>query len=65
MQNVMLEQKHLHLVQIVESERTAKKNYSDQCEELDAKVHDLEAKVTSATISHASYIFYQFYTLST
>lgn len=38
LQKEELEQKHLHLVQIVESEKTAKWQYTQQCEELTMEI---------------------------
>ena len=40
-----LEQKHLHLVQIVETEKTAKSHYTQQCEELTIEIKKLRAEV--------------------
>jgi hypothetical protein len=40
-----LEQKHLHLLQIVESEKTAKWQYTQQCEELASEIKKLRAEV--------------------
>ncbi|RWS29802.1 ras-specific guanine nucleotide-releasing factor 1-like protein [Leptotrombidium deliense] len=41
LQKEELEQKHLHLVQIVESEKTAKWQYTQQCEELTMEIKKL------------------------
>lgn len=46
LQKEELEQKHLHLVQIVESEKTAKWQYTQQCEELTMEIKKLRAEVT-------------------
>ncbi|CAH1397597.1 unnamed protein product [Nezara viridula] len=40
-----LEQKHLHLLQIVESERTAKLQYIQQCEELGTEIKKLRTEL--------------------
>lgn len=40
-----LEQKHLHIIQILESERQAKWHYVQQTEELVAEVKKLKAEV--------------------
>ena len=45
LQKEELEQKHLHLVQIVESEKTAKWQYTQQCEELTMEIKKLRAEV--------------------
>lgn len=45
LQKEELEQKHLHLVQIVESEKTAKWQYTQQCEELTIEIKKLRAEV--------------------
>ncbi|XP_076333763.1 ras-specific guanine nucleotide-releasing factor 1-like isoform X2 [Tachypleus tridentatus] len=45
LQKEELEQKHLHLVQIVESEKTAKWQYTQQCEELTCEIKKLRAEV--------------------
>ncbi|XP_015792676.1 ras-specific guanine nucleotide-releasing factor 2-like isoform X4 [Tetranychus urticae] len=42
-----LEQKHLHLVQIVETEKTAKSHYTQQCEELTIEIKKLRAELCS------------------
>ncbi|KAL1435447.1 hypothetical protein MTO96_000122 [Rhipicephalus appendiculatus] len=47
LQKEELEQKHLHLVQIVESEKTAKWQYTQQCEELTVEIKKLRAEVQS------------------
>ncbi|GBM62083.1 Ras-specific guanine nucleotide-releasing factor 2 [Araneus ventricosus] len=44
LQKEELEQKHLHLVQIVESEKTAKWQYTQQCEELTIEIKKLRAE---------------------
>jgi len=45
LQKEELEQKHLHLLQIVESEKTAKWQYTQQCEELASEIKKLRAEV--------------------
>lgn len=45
LQKEELEQKHLHLVQIVESEKTAKWQYTQQCEELTMEIMKLRAEL--------------------
>lgn len=45
LQKEELEQKHLHLVQIVESEKTAKWQYTQQCEELTMEIKKLRNEV--------------------
>ncbi|KAJ8969025.1 hypothetical protein NQ317_013831 [Molorchus minor] len=40
-----LEQKHLHLLQVVESEKTAKWQYTQQCEELATEIKKLRAEL--------------------
>ncbi|XP_042899725.1 ras-specific guanine nucleotide-releasing factor 2-like isoform X2 [Parasteatoda tepidariorum] len=47
LQKEELEQKHLHLVQIVESEKTAKWQYTQQCEELTKEIKNLRAELCS------------------
>jgi uncharacterized HAD superfamily protein len=47
LQKEELEQKHLHLLQIVESEKTAKWQYTQQCEELASEIKKLRAEVRS------------------
>lgn len=46
LQKEELEQKHLHLVQIVESEKTAKWQYTQQCEELTVEIKKLRSEVS-------------------
>lgn len=53
LQKEELEQKHLHLLQIVESEKTAKWQYTQQCEELASEIKKLRAEV-----SHISRVIY-------
>lgn len=48
LQKEELEQKHLHLVQIVESEKTAKWQYSQQCEELTVEINKLRTEASRA-----------------
>ena len=45
LQKEELEQKHLHLLQIVESEKTAKWQYTQQCEELTDEIKQLRSEV--------------------
>lgn len=45
MQKEELEQRHLHLLQVVESEMTAKWQYTQQCEELATEIKKLRAEV--------------------
>ena len=45
LQKEELEQKHLHLLQIVESEKTAKFQYSQQCDELTTEIKKLRNEV--------------------
>ncbi|KAG5880599.1 hypothetical protein JTB14_026570 [Gonioctena quinquepunctata] len=45
LQKEELEQKHLHLLQIVESEKTAKWQYTQQCEELATEIKKLRAEL--------------------
>ena len=47
MQKEELEQKHLHLLQIVESEKTAKWQYTQQCEELTSEIKKLRTEVNN------------------
>ncbi|KAI4502623.1 hypothetical protein M0802_002535 [Mischocyttarus mexicanus] len=47
LQKEELEQKHLHLLQIVESEKTAKWQYTQQCEELASEIKKLRAELCS------------------
>ncbi|KAI1301458.1 Ras-specific guanine nucleotide-releasing factor 2 [Halotydeus destructor] len=47
LQKEELEQKHLHLVQIVESEKTARWQYTQQCEELTMEIKKLRAELCS------------------
>ncbi|XP_020280338.1 ras-specific guanine nucleotide-releasing factor 2-like isoform X2 [Pseudomyrmex gracilis] len=42
-----LEQKHLHLLQIVDSEKTAKWQYTQQCDELTSEIKKLRAEICS------------------
>lgn len=48
LQKEELEQKHLHLLQIVESEKTAKWQYTQQCEELTTEIKKLRNEVSAA-----------------
>ncbi|CAH1153713.1 unnamed protein product [Phaedon cochleariae] len=45
LQKEELEQKHLHLLQIIESEKTAKWQYTQQCEELVTEIKKLRAEL--------------------
>ncbi|KAL3290093.1 hypothetical protein HHI36_023461 [Cryptolaemus montrouzieri] len=45
LQKEELEQKHIHLLQIVESEKTAKWQYTQQCEELASEIKKLRAEL--------------------
>lgn len=45
LQKEELEQKHVHLLQVVESEKTAKWQYTQQCEELASEIRKLRAEV--------------------
>ncbi|RWS12627.1 ras GTP exchange factor-like protein [Dinothrombium tinctorium] len=47
LQKEELEQKHLHLVQIVESEKTAKWQYTQQCEELTMEIKKLRSELNT------------------
>ena len=53
LQKEELEQKHLHLVQIVESEKTAKWQYTQQCEELTMEIKKLRAEVSTNVFSQS------------
>lgn len=50
LQKEELEQKHLHLLQIVESEKTAKWQYTQQCEELASEIKKLRAEVSEHNV---------------
>lgn len=52
LQKEELEQKHLHLLQIVESEKTAKWQYTQQCEELASEIKKLRAEVLTSHSLH-------------
>lgn len=45
LQKEELEQKHVHLLQVVESEKTAKWQYTQQCDELASEIRKLRAEV--------------------
>ena len=45
LQKEELEQKHLHLLQVVESEKTAKWQYTQHCEELSTEIKKLREEV--------------------
>lgn len=49
LQKEELEQKHLHLLQVVESEKTAKWQYTQHCEELASEIKKLRAEVKLPT----------------
>ncbi|KAJ6634992.1 Ras-specific guanine nucleotide-releasing factor 1, partial [Pseudolycoriella hygida] len=48
LQKEELEQKHVHLLQVVESEKTAKWQYTQQCEELTSEIKKLRAEQISS-----------------
>jgi hypothetical protein len=50
LQKEELEQKHVHLLQVVESEKTAKWQYTQQCEELASEIRKLRAEVNMERI---------------
>ncbi|XP_055314318.1 ras-specific guanine nucleotide-releasing factor 2-like isoform X3 [Sitodiplosis mosellana] len=47
LQKEELEQKHVHLLQVVESEKTAKWQYTQQCEELSTEIKKLRNEIFS------------------
>lgn len=47
LQKEELEQKHVHLLQVVESEKTAKWQYSQHCEELASEIKKLRSEINS------------------
>ena len=47
-----LEQKHLHLLQVVESEKTAKWQYTQHCEELTEEIKKLRTEVVESYYVH-------------
>lgn len=49
LQKEELEQKHVHLLQVVESEKTAKWQYTQQCEELSTEIKKLRNEVSMRT----------------
>lgn len=49
LQKEELEQKHVHLLQVVESEKTAKWQYTQQCEELSTEIKKLRNEVSVRT----------------
>jgi len=62
LQKEELEQKHLHLLQIVESEKTAKWQYTQQCEELASEIKKLRAEVSHISIFYIHiYIIFSFF----
>lgn len=46
LQKEELEQKHVHLLQVVESEKTAKWQYTQQCEDLSSEIKKLRNEVS-------------------
>lgn len=62
LQKEELEQKHVHLLQVVESEKTAKWQYTQQCEELASEIRKLRAEVNWIIQTHVVGIklFYSF-----
>jgi hypothetical protein len=46
LQKEELEQKHLHLLEIVRSEKMAKSQYTQQCDELSSEIKKLRAEVS-------------------
>lgn len=57
LQKEELEQKHVHLLQVVESEKTAKWQYTQQCEDLSTEIKKLRNEVILSTTKH---LFNQF-----
>lgn len=55
LQKEELEQKHVHLLQVVESEKTAKWQYTMQCEELVSEIRKLRAEVSGICFSLCSH----------
>ncbi|XP_035709519.1 ras-specific guanine nucleotide-releasing factor 2-like isoform X3 [Folsomia candida] len=55
LQKEELEQKYLHLVQIVESEKTAKWQYTVQCEQLASEIKKLRSEVSSSVLRQKLY----------
>ena len=55
-----LEQKHLHLLQVVESEKTAKWQYTQHCEELTEEIKKLRTEVicNRASLSNSVCFFF-------
>lgn len=51
LQKEELEQKHVHLLQVVESEKTAKWQYTQQCEELASEIRKLRAEVSDTFLA--------------
>ena len=49
LQKEELEQKHLHLLQVVESEKTAKWQYTRHCEDLSVEIKKLREEVNIET----------------
>lgn len=49
LQKEELEQKHVHLLQVVESEKTAKWQYTQHCEELASEIKKLRSEVNMLT----------------
>ena len=48
LQKEQLEQKHLHLLQVVESEKTAKWQYTKHCQDLTVEIKKLREEVSWA-----------------
>lgn len=59
LQKEELEQKHLHLLQIVESEKTAKWQYTQQCEELTSEIKKLRAEVRLIFFQKIKFFIYK------
>ena len=56
-----LEQKHLHLLQVVESEKTAKWQYTQHCEELTEEIKKLRTEVNFNRASPSSLVCFFFF----
>jgi hypothetical protein len=63
LQKEELEQKHLHLLQIVESEKTAKWQYTQQCEELASEIKKLRAEVRNVKLDFCACMIKDAHTL--
>lgn len=55
LQKEELEQKHVHLLQVVESEKTAKWQYTQHCEELASEIKKLRSEVNTIKLSFISF----------